>query len=428
MSKLKIGFAGMTHLGTCSSIGASIFGNDVIAFDLDNEIILKRKSGIFDKAEPEINEFLSRAPSNFKLTMDIADLKICDFVVISVDSPVDDIGNVDTGPVEKLFDLVNLNIDSKIPIVILSQVRPGFTRAISKNRKNTYYQMETLIFGQGLERALNPERYVIGLQEESQPIDKKYEEFLKQGQCPILKMSLESAELTKLSANFFLASTITSTNTLSALCSKLGGNWGQIAESLRLDRRIGPYAYLNPGLGIGGSNIIRDLLGIREMSNIVGTESSIVDSILANSEFSKNWLIRQINELIQKENNPKIGILGLSYKQNTESTIGSSGVKTAEIFSKYFPVFVYDPAVKAHKSLNTTVNWSDSASDVISNVNILVFATDWSEFKTQKISDNILASNVIHIVDPLGCQTRQLSHNSQISYRALGSSPKNGEK
>jgi UDP-glucose 6-dehydrogenase len=91
--------------------------------------------------------------------------------------------------------------------------------------------METLIFGQGLERALNPERYVIGLVDETEPLNKKYEEYLRQGNCQLLLMNFESAELTKLSANFFLASTITATNTLAALSSKLGANWRQIAES-----------------------------------------------------------------------------------------------------------------------------------------------------------------------------------------------------
>lgn len=420
MSKLTIGFAGMTHLGTCSAVGASLFGNKVIAFDTNSEIIAKRAKGEFDKAEPGIEEFLQNLPDDFHLTDKVSELNKCDLVVISIDSPVDSEGNVETSPVENFYNLVTRNIEYDVPIIILSQVRPGFTRNISKSRIQTYYQMETLIFGQGLDRALKPERYVVGLEDETKPINYKYEEFLKQGGCPILAMSYESAELTKLSANFFLASTITATNTLAALSSKLGANWKQISESLKLDRRIGPFAYLNAGLGIGGSNIIRDLIGIRDMSRERGTDSSIVDAMLINSEFSKNWLIRQLTEIVPKINSPKIGILGLSYKQNTDSIIGSSGVKTARSISSYFTTYIYDPVVDKEKISIDKVLWANSAADVISAVDILIISTEWEEFTTNEFSNLILNSKIKFLIDPFGCQKSLKNINDNLIYRIIG--------
>ena len=420
MSKLTIGFAGLTHLGTCSSIAASLNGNDVIAFDFDKELIEKRKDGQFDSAEPGIEKFLENIPSSYQLTDNVLDLKNCDIVLISVDSPVDQGGNVDTSPVEKFYNLVSKNIDSRIPVIILSQVRPGFSRLISDSRNETYYQMETLIFGEGLERALNPERYVVGHRDETKPINPNYEKFLKQGNCPILKMSFESAELAKLSANFFLASTITATNTLASLSSKLGANWRQVAESLKLDRRIGPYAYLNPGLGIGGSNIIRDLIGIRELTRVQGTDASIVDAMLKNSEFSKNWLMRQLSEIIPLVDSPRIGFLGLSYKQNTDSTIGSSGVKSARSISRIFPTFVYDPVVKEDKILIPHAKWVKSAQEVVSSVDIVIISTEWKEFTTEEFGVLLLNSQVKFIIDPFGCQLNLKSKISKINYRTLG--------
>lgn len=428
MSKLTIGIAGMSHLGTCTSVAASLSGNNIVAFDMSDELIKKRRKGEFDKAEPGIEEFLKELPSNFHLTHNVLDLKKCDLVMISVDAPVDEFGNVDTDPVAKLFELVAKTIDHYIPIIILSQIRPGFTRLVSSTRQQTYYQMETLIFGQGLERALKPERYVIGLRDESQPLNSNYEKLLKQGNCPILKMNFESAELAKLSANFFLASTITATNTLAALSSKIGADWRQVADSLKLDRRIGPYAYLKAGLGIGGSNIIRDLTGIREMSNMVGTEASLVDAMLTNSDFSKNWMLRQLLEIIHKVKNPRIGFLGLSYKQNTDSTVGSSGIKTAKIFSEYYSVYVYDPAVKENENLKDSVVWSSSALELISKVDIVVISTEWSEFKTEEFKTSFLNSKVRHIIDPFCCLTNVMDLSNKISYRTLGVSHNKGAK
>jgi UDPglucose 6-dehydrogenase len=420
MSKLTLGFAGMTHLGTCSSVAASIRGNNVVAFDTDKQVITKRLMGQFDSAEPGIEDFFQNLPNNYQLTNNVSDLKKCDLVMISIDSPIDEAGNVNSEPVEKYFNLVSQTIDSNVPIIILSQVRPGFTRKIYKFRSETYYQMETLIFGQGLERALNPERYVIGLVDETEPLNKKYEEYLRQGNCQLLLMNFESAELTKLSANFFLASTITATNTLAALSSKLGANWRQIAESLKLDRRIGPYAYLNAGLGIGGSNIIRDVIGIREMARVQGTDASIVDAMLKNSEFSKNWLMRQLSEIIPLVDSPRIGILGLSYKQNTDSTIGSSGVKTARSISGIFPTFVYDPVVKEDKVLIPHAKWVKSAQEVVSSVDIVIISTEWKEFTTEEFGVLLLNSQIKFIIDPFGCQLNLKNKISKINYRTLG--------
>jgi UDPglucose 6-dehydrogenase len=82
MPSLTVGFAGMSHLGTCSSVGASIYGNNVIAFDTDKELISERLKGKFDNAEPGIEEFLQKLPDNFQLTNNVLDLRKCDFVVI----------------------------------------------------------------------------------------------------------------------------------------------------------------------------------------------------------------------------------------------------------------------------------------------------------------------------------------------------------
>lgn len=418
MSKLTIGFAGLTHLGTCSSIAASLNGNSVVAFDFNDQIVKERVSGKFDSAEPGVEKFLRNLPDDFQLTNNVLDLVKCDLVIISVDSPVDKDGHVDTEPVKKFYEVLTKRIKREVPIIILSQVRPGFTRSLSESRNEVYYQMETLIFGEGLERALKPERYVVGLRDESEALNPRYEEFLMQSNCPIMKMSLESAELTKLSANFILASMITATNTLAELSSRVGGNWRQIAESLRMDRRIGKYAYLNAGLGLGGSNIIRDLIGIREMSSIVGSESSIVDSMLLNSVYSMNWLTRQIIEVLQKVKTPKIGIIGLSYKPNTNSTIGSCGIMAAKIFAKAFTVYVFDPVIKSHVELEDTVKWTDCAKEVAENVEILIISTAWPEFKTDEFYLNIKNSNIKYLIDPFGCQI--VNFSEQYEYRTLG--------
>ena len=126
-----------------------------------------------------------------------------------------------------------------------------------------FYQVETLIFGAAVKRAMEPERFIVGALDPSAALPESYASFLKAFGCPVLVMRLESAELAKIAINFFLVSTVCTTNTLAELCESIGADWGEIAPALRLDRRIGPHAYLKPGLGIAGGNLERDLVTVQ---------------------------------------------------------------------------------------------------------------------------------------------------------------------
>jgi len=115
-----------------------------------------------------------------------------------------------------------------------------------------FYQVETLIFGQAVERALAPERVIVGCRDPKAALPEPYSTYLKAFDCPILPMRYESAELSKISINVCLVASIGATNMMAELCEGIGADWSEIVPALRLDRRIGRHAYLAPGLGIAG--------------------------------------------------------------------------------------------------------------------------------------------------------------------------------
>src|SRR3546814_8196037 len=117
--------------------------------------------------------------------------------------------------------------------------------------RSLIYQVETLIFGRAIERALHPERYIVGLADPDMALPAAYEAYLAaHGAPPVLKMRYESAELAKISINMCLVSAVSTANTLAELCERVGADWRAIVPALQLDRRIGPPAYLSAGLGI----------------------------------------------------------------------------------------------------------------------------------------------------------------------------------
>ena len=183
-----------------------------------------------------------------------------------------------------------------------------------------YYQVETLVFGRAVERAMQPERYIIGCASPDQPLDARYSLLLGAFSCPILPMRYESAELAKISINMCLVASVTVANTLAELCENIGADWSEIVPALKLDRRIGPYSYLTPGLGIAGGNLERDLATVERLAAEHSTDASIVRAWTHNSRHRRDWAARTIRTaLLNSKPEATIAVWGLAYKENTHS-------------------------------------------------------------------------------------------------------------
>ena len=139
---------------------------------------------------------------------------------------------------------------------------------------------------------MSPERYIIGRDIPEREIPSSYKTFLEAFHCPILPMQYESAELAKISINCCLVGMISVANTLAELCEHIGADWQEIVPALRLDKRIGPHAYISPGLGVAGGNLERDLATVCRLAGEHGTEAGVVQAWLDNSRYRKDWVLR----------------------------------------------------------------------------------------------------------------------------------------
>jgi len=257
MSNPVLGFAGMTHLGLVSGVCAAEKGFRTVCFDPAASRIAalaRRELGV---AEPQLDDLVLKNESRLSFTSKPADLAACDVIYVAPDVPTDDQGGSDLGPINALLDIVVRSARADAAIVVLSQVPPGFTRDRQLPGRTLIYQVETLIFGRAVERALYPERYIVGCADPAQPLHASYAAFLAAHGCPMLPMRYESAELAKISINMCLVASVSTANTLAELCEKIGADWSEIVPALKLDKRIGQHAYLAPGLGIAGGNLER---------------------------------------------------------------------------------------------------------------------------------------------------------------------------
>lgn len=399
---LKVAFFGLSHLGIVSAISLASKRINVVGIELDTELVNSLKRQEWSIKEPGLDETYDAAKHFISFSSDLNSLRTCDIVYISKDVPTDNLGNSDLSGVEHLVVLAAQNISKESRIVILCQVPPGFTRRMKKYHSKISYQVETLVFGQAVTRAVTPERIIVGIDETEISLDANLANILDKFSCPILVMNYESAEFTKISINAFLAASITTTNSLNEIANSIGANWSSVKQAIQLDRRIGQYAYLKPGLGIAGGNIERDLQTLDEISSSLSAETSLFRTFLSNSQHQKKWILETISHLIN-HSNPKvgIGILGLAYKENTHSTKNAISLT---VISNFFQniVGVYDPLASLPDEFSA-IKVFHSALECIIASDIIVVMTPWEEFSHLDFSlipkEKV---NSLKIIDPYG--------------------------
>lgn len=361
-------------------VAAHMQGFAITAFDTDVNRLDERQAGTFDPAEPGVAEYLAQHAQEIQFTSQSSDLNLAELVIIALDTATDQSGNIDLTELTSLTQLVLQQVDPEIPVILMSQVPPGFTRAVGAGRARLFYQVETLIFGDGLRRALEPERYIFGCSD-NREIPESVEKWHAAGQCPVLSMSLESAELAKMSINTFLAAQLMTTSTLAELAASIGADWSDIAETLRLDRRIGMHAYLTPGMGIGGTNIKRDLVGLAALAQSSGTCGQLFDDFLEGSEYYLAWMQRVVEGLLGASPGLRLGILGLAYKPGTTSTMNSPGIELARRFKEHIDVCVHDPHVPSSVPTSLRIRTTDDPLELIEASDVIALACDWPEYR-----------------------------------------------
>ncbi len=418
MTGPRIGYAGMTHLGLNSAVAGAERGFDMLCFDPDAALIERLNRSELPVVEPDLPELLAKNRARITFSSNPKDLAACDVVYVAPDVPTDERGESDLDGLIALIDTAAANLRKEAVLVILSQVPPGFTRRLERPDISLYYQVETLIFGRAIERALHPERTIVGCSDSSQPLPPAYRTFLESFDCPILPVKYESAELCKISINCCLVASISVANTLAELCEGIGAVWSEIVPALRLDRRIGQHAYLTPGLGIAGGNLERDLTTVVRLSERIGSDAAVPRAWIHNSGYRKDWALRILHKtVLSTVQDPLIAVLGLAYKENTHSTKNSPAIALIVNLQPY-RLRVFDPVVPAEASPHRNATGAASAERVYEGADVLAIMTPWPAFRDlapEQIAAAMAGRTIIDpyaVLDGAQCRAAGLIHHT----------------
>jgi UDPglucose 6-dehydrogenase len=421
------GFLGLSHLGIVSSIGWASFGEPVVAVDLDRAPIERLQRGELPLHEPGLDTLFARSRPSMTFTTDPRALGRCPLVIVSRDVPTDVANASDPAVVLELMDAVLPHLRQDVTLALTSQVPPGFTRRLAERlrtrrpelRFELYYWVETLIFGNAVERYLRPERLMLGCAEPAAPLSPFLEAGLRRFGCPILPMRYESAELAKTAINLYLCAAVTYANTLADLCETVGADWTEMLPALRLDKRIGPAAYIRPGLGIAGGNLERDLVTLRDLCRANEVDGALIETMVDYNARRHWWVHRKLEEhLFPSTPSPTIAVWGLAYKKNTRSTKNSMALRVIGELAGRADVRAWDPMVGA-SDVSVPAKVVAHRDEALVAADCLLILADWDEFAVPR-PEALRTMRRPLIIDCVGVVDAERADLGGVQYFAMG--------
>ena len=199
----------------------------------------------------------------------------------------------------------------------------------------------------------------------------------------------ETAEIIKYANNSFLATKITFINEIADLCENIGAEIETIAKAIGLDGRIGP-KFLHPGPGYGGSCFPKDIKSLIYQGNRNSTDLKIIKAVDKANDLRIKSLFQRIKKIVKnKFNKIEIGLLGISFKPNTDDVRESPGIKLARDLSKTkAKIKIFDPQAmeNAKKELPKSIEFCKDEYEALKNTSLLIIVTEWNQFKNLDLS------------------------------------------
>ncbi|MFH1927614.1 MAG: UDP-glucose/GDP-mannose dehydrogenase family protein [Chloroflexota bacterium] len=388
----QITVIGAGYVGLVTGTCFADLGNRVICVDIDEEKIEKLKRGIIPIFEPGLEEMVRRNTQAGRLSFTTSYQEGIDgteFVFIAVDTPSGADGEADLHAVRSVARGIAEVMDHPIIIVNKSTVPIGtgdlVTDIILKHRtKEVQFSVvsnpEFLREGSAVTDFLNPDRIVLGATD-SEAAEQVAHLYLSL-RTRILITDLRTAEMIKYASNAFLASRISFINEIALICERMGADIKEVAAGMGYDKRIG-HAFLDAGVGYGGSCFPKDVKALAHMAAIHGCHPQLLRAVMEINRDQRRRVVHMLRQLLEGLEGKVVGVLGLAFKPNTDDMRDSPAVEIIHLLqNEGATIRAYDPAAMENaRQMLPDVTLCDDPYQVASGSNALLLVTDWNEFK-----------------------------------------------
>ncbi|SFP79382.1 UDPglucose 6-dehydrogenase [Saccharomonospora viridis] len=371
----------MTSAACLAHLGHRVTGVDI---DADKVALLRR--GEVPIAEPGLGELVNArlADGSLSFTTDLAGLATAEVVLLCVPTPVHSDGTTDLRAFDAAVETLSDVLDRDCVVVIKSTVPVGTTERTARALgRATVSNPEFLREGHAVHDFLNPDRIVIGATEATAAdrVAALYEGV----SAPVLRTEPASSELGKYASNAFLALKVSYVNVLTELSERLGAEVIDVAETMRLDPRIGT-AFLSPGPGWGGSCLPKDTRALLHAAKQAGVDFAVLADAMAANRRQHERVVEKVREAVTGSPDGslaglRLGLLGLTFKAGTDDVRESPALAVAALLAEAGAVLTgYDPGVDRTADVRP-VHVVDDPTLVAKDSAGLVLLTEWPQFR-----------------------------------------------
>ncbi|MCM8757903.1 MAG: UDP-glucose/GDP-mannose dehydrogenase family protein [Candidatus Omnitrophica bacterium] len=389
---MEISIIGAGYVGLVTASCFAELGNRVICVDNDLIKIKKLKKLILPIYEPGLKELVKRNVKRKRLSFSTSIKEAVDnskIIFIAVGTPAKENGEPDLTGIENVAFQVAKHLKSYRLIVEKSTV-PVETgiwikRTIQLNNiKKVDFDVasnpEFLREGSAIHDFMHPDRIILGVESEraKELLFRLYQPI----KAPILITDIKSAELIKHASNSFLATKISFINAIAQICEKTGADIVKVAEGIGLDKRIGK-EFLKAGAGYGGACLPKDLDAFINIAEKLGYDFQLLKVVKKINEDQKNFIIKKISNALWILEGKTVGVLGLTFKPNTDDIRNSVSLQIIEELKKErVNIKAYDPkGIPKVRKLFKDIKLYNSPYKVAEDSDCLLVITEWEEFK-----------------------------------------------
>ena len=341
--------------------------------------------------EPGLEELVEKGRNSGKLlfTADLSKaVRDSDVIFVAVGTPPGPGGKADLSYVEAVCRDISEVMDSYKVIVEKSTVpvRTGewVKRTLERNINSVDFDVvsnpEFLREGTAIKDFMQPDRIVIGV--ESERAEKIMREIYAPLSAPIVITDIKSAEIIKHASNSFLSLKISYINAIAAICELTGADVEKVATGIGLDKRIGA-SFLKAGIGYGGSCFPKDISAFIDIAGELGYDFELLKVVEKINNVQREKIIKKLRDVLWTLNNKTVGILGLSFKPDTDDMREAPSIYIVnELQKEGSNIRAYDPAAMENaRRILKGITYCENAYEVAEGCHAIMVLTEWRQFQ-----------------------------------------------
>jgi UDPglucose 6-dehydrogenase len=390
---------GVGHVGLVTAACMAEVGHTVVGMDNDEHRIAVLQRGEMPFFEEGLGELTAAQveAGRLRFTTDVADaVADADVVFISVGTPTNADGSPNLTYVQAAATAVAVHATkpvvvaekSTVPVRTGERIRQALALQAQASGSAVHHEVvsnpEFLREGTAVADTLRPDRVVVGADSDGaqEVMRALYQPLLDRHPCPYVATDVKTAELIKHASNAFLATKISFINAVARICELAGADVQTVADAMGYDQRIGR-AFLNAGLGYGGSCFPKDVKAFIHIAAELGYDFGMLRETERINREAKSWPLHQLRRLVWNLSDKDIAILGVSFKPGTDDIRDAPSLDVIEaLLAEGASVRLHDPVALPHvRDRFPGAVLCDKAEEALRGAHAVVVCTEWDEYR-----------------------------------------------